>query len=60
MVSSNAASMEEAKKLSQTDPGRSEALYKEILSKDPGSSESALKDYENALMSLGELYKDHR
>lgn len=60
MVSSNAARMEEAMKVSKTDPGRAEAIYKEILSNDPGSSEAALKDYENALMSLGELYKDHQ
>ena len=56
----NAKAMEEARKVSKTDPGKAEAIYNEFLSKDPGSSEAAQKDYEAALMGLGELYRDHR
>ena len=48
----------EAQKLSKSDPSKAEAIYKDILSKGPGSGEAALRDYETALMSLGELYRD--
>ncbi|CAF9920710.1 26S proteasome regulatory subunit rpn6 [Imshaugia aleurites] len=50
----------EAKKLGKTDPLKAEAIYKEILSKKPGASEAALREYETALMSLGESYRDTR
>lgn len=52
--------IEEAKKLGKTDPLKAEAIYKEILSKKPGASESALREYESALMGLGESYRDTR
>ena len=54
----NTARIEEAQKLSKTDPAKAETLYKNALSKGPGSGESALRDYEAALMGLGELYRD--
>jgi 26S proteasome regulatory subunit N6 len=57
---SNAAKIEEAKKLSSSDPGKAENLYKEVLAKSPGSNQAALQDYENALVGLGELYRDHK
>jgi 26S proteasome regulatory subunit N6 len=56
----NAQKVDEAKKLSQNSPERAEALYKEVLSQPPGSNDAALKDYENALVGLGELYRDHK
>lgn len=56
----NAQRVEEAKKLSKTDPSKAEAIYKEVLSKDPGNSDAALRDYETALMGLGELYRDNQ
>ena len=57
---SDSAKIEEAKKLAKTDPLKAEAIYKEILSKKPGSSEAALREYESALMGLGESYRDTR
>jgi hypothetical protein len=54
------AKIEEAKKLSKQDPGKAEQLFKDVLSKSPGSSEAAMRDYENALMGLGELYRDQK
>ena len=54
------AQIEEARKLGKTDPLKAEAIYKEILSKKPGASEAALREYESALMGLGESYKDTR
>jgi 26S proteasome regulatory subunit N6 len=56
----NVQKVEEAKRLSQNKPEKSEALYKEVLSQPPGSNDAALKDYENALVGLGELYRDHK
>lgn len=52
--------IEEAKKLGKTDPLKAEAIYREILSKKPGASEAALREYESALMGLGESYRDTR
>lgn len=37
-----------------------EAGYKEVLSKGPGQGEAALKEYEDALMGLGELYSKQK
>ena len=56
----DSAKIEEAKKLGKTDPLKAEAIYKEILSKKPGTSEASLREYESALMGLGESYRDTR
>lgn len=50
----------EAQKLSKSEPAKAESIYKEVLSKDPGSSDVAVKNYEAALMGLGELYRDQQ
>ena len=52
--------IEEAQKIRKTDPSKAEAIYKDILSKKPGGSEAALREYESALMGLGESYRDTR
>ena len=52
--------IEEAEKLGKTEPAKAEAIYKDILSKGPGSGEAALRQYETALMGLGELYRDNK
>lgn len=57
---SDSGKIEEAKKLGKTDPLKAETIYKEILSKKPGASEAALREYESALMGLGESYRDTR
>ncbi len=49
-----------AKALSKTDPSKAESLYHDVLSKGLGSSEAALRDYEAALIGLGELYRDQK
>ena len=54
----NSRRIEEAKKISKNDPAKAEAIYKDILSKAPGSSEAAMRQYETALIALGELYRD--
>ena len=54
----NSTRIEEAQKLTKTDPPKAESIYKDVLSKGPGSGEAALHQYETALMGLGELYRD--
>ena len=54
----NSLRIEEAQKLSKTDPSKAEAIYKDILSQGPGSGDAALREYETALMDLGQLYRD--
>lgn len=51
--------VQEAQKLAKTDPARAEAAFKEITSKPPkAGSDAATREYEAALISLGELYRD--
>jgi hypothetical protein len=57
---SDEAKIDEAMKLSKQDPGKAEQLFKDVLAKSPGSSEAGMRDYENALIALGELYRDHK
>ena len=57
-VQTNEQKLAEAKKVAKSEPSKAEGLFKEVLEKAPGSNEAALRDYENALIGLGELYKD--
>ncbi|KAI9827118.1 MAG: hypothetical protein M1819_007009 [Sarea resinae] len=59
-VPEHAARIEEAQKLAKSDPAKAEAVYKDLLSKGPGSSEAALGTYEAALTGLGALYRDNK
>jgi hypothetical protein len=52
--------IEEAKKQAEKNPSAAEATYKDILSKGPGSTDASARDYEAALMGLGELYRDQK
>ena len=52
--------IEEAKKLAKDQPSKAEAIYKEILSQPPGTSDKAVREFETALLGLGELYRDHK
>jgi len=54
----NAKRIAEAQKLSKTDTSKAEAIYKDVLTEGPDSGEAALRDYEVALMGLGEIYRD--
>ena len=56
----NTKRIEEAQKLTKTDPAEAEAQFKKILSDGPGTGEVALREYEAALMGLGELYRDSK
>jgi len=51
----------EAQALASSDPRKAEAIYKDIISKPPSvNSEAAIREYETALVSLGELYRDEK
>lgn len=50
--------IEDAQKLAKQNAPEAEAIYKHILSEGPGTGEAALRNYESALMGLGELYRD--
>lgn len=50
----------EAKKVAKDDPAESEKLYKRVLSQAPGANDAASRDYEDALLGLGELYKSYK
>lgn len=52
--------IEEAKTLSKDQPSKAEAIYKDILEQKPGTSDKAVREYETALLGLGELYRDHQ
>lgn len=59
-VPETTARVAEAEKLAATDPSRAEEIYKDVLSQNPGSNEAAIKNYETALVGLGELYRDQK
>ncbi|KAK0281703.1 26S proteasome regulatory subunit rpn6 [Friedmanniomyces endolithicus] len=56
----NAKRIEEAKQLSKEQPAKAEQIYQDILSKQPGTNDRAAREFENALLGLGELYRDHK
>lgn len=58
--SETASLVKEATALTKTDPPKAEALFHKILSAGPGSTESTARDYETALVALGELYRDQK
>ena len=60
MASSSNASqrVEEARALAAKDPSKAEGIYKDVLAQGPGKTESSSRDYENALVGLGQLYRD--
>lgn len=61
MAPADSAKIQEAKKLVKTDPRKAEEQYKAIISKPPSvTSEAAIREYETALVNLGELYRDEK
>ncbi len=61
MAPADSARIEEARNIAKSDPRKAEAQYKEIISKAPSAtSDAAVREYETALISLGELYRDEK
>lgn len=61
MASTSASErIEGAKSLASKDPAKAEQIYRDVLSGGIGKTESASRDYEAALVGLGELYRDNK
>lgn len=61
MAQGESERVREAQKVASTDPKKAEQIYKDIISKPPAvTSEAAIREYETALISLGELYRDQK
>ncbi|KAK0741056.1 PCI domain-containing protein [Schizothecium vesticola] len=61
MAPAESQRLKEAQKLVASDPRKAEGLYKEIISTPPSvTSEAAVKEYETALIGLGELYRNEK
>lgn len=61
MAPANSMKIQEAKKVAVAEPSKAEAIYKEIISKPPSvTSDAAVREYETALVSLGEVFRDER
>ncbi|KAH6900175.1 hypothetical protein B0T10DRAFT_17939 [Thelonectria olida] len=61
MAAGESARVQEARELAKSDPRKAEAIYREIISKAPSAtSDAATREYEAALLSLGELYRDEK
>jgi 26S proteasome regulatory subunit N6 len=61
MAQGDSERVREAQKLAKSDPKKAAAIYQEIVSKPPSvTSDAAVREYEVALISLGELYRDQK
>lgn len=61
MAPADSARIQEARKVTKTDPKKAETIYKDIISIPPSAtSDAAVREYETALVSLGELYRDQK
>ncbi|KAK8129343.1 hypothetical protein PG999_001723 [Apiospora kogelbergensis] len=60
-MAAGTSAVKEAQEIAKTDFRKAEALYKDIISKPPSiTSDASIKEYETALISLGELYRDQK
>lgn len=50
--------IQEVRDLAKQDPSKAANSYQTILSEGPGSTEASSRDYEQALIGLGELYRN--
>lgn len=59
MVKGDSLQITEAKKSIKSNPRQAEAQYQKIIAQPPSvTSDSAVREYETALISLGQLYRD--
>ncbi len=52
--------LEQAKSAAKEQPAKAEQMYKDVLAHPPGSgsNDKAIRQFETALVGLGELYRD--
>ncbi|KAK3683980.1 hypothetical protein B0T22DRAFT_267534 [Podospora appendiculata] len=61
MAQGDSERVQQARKLAGADPRKAEQIYKDIISQPPSAtSDAAVREYETALVSLGELYRDEK
>lgn len=61
MAQGESERVREAQKLAASNPQKAEEIYKDIISQAPSvTSDAATREYETALISLGELYRDQK
>lgn len=61
MAQGESERVREAQKAAASDSKKAEQIYKDIVSKPPSvTSDAAIREYEVALISLGELYRDQK
>ncbi|EOO04282.1 putative 26s proteasome non-atpase regulatory subunit 11 protein [Phaeoacremonium minimum UCRPA7] len=61
MAQGNSERVREAQSIASSDPNKAAQIYQEIISKPPSvTSDAAVREYETALISLGELYRDQK
>ena len=61
MAQGESERVREAQKLAASNPRKAEEMYKEIISHPPSvTSDAAVREYETALIALGELYRDEK
>ncbi|TQS36355.1 hypothetical protein Golomagni_03199 [Golovinomyces magnicellulatus] len=59
MVQGDSSQITEAKKLIKSNPRQAEAQFQKVIAQPPSvTSDSAVREYETALISLGQLYRD--
>ncbi|PHH65115.1 hypothetical protein CDD81_3246 [Ophiocordyceps australis] len=59
MAAGESSRLQEAQSVVKSDPKKAESIYRDIVSKTPlAASDAATREYETALISLGELYRD--
>ena len=56
----NAKRLEEVRKQAKDNPSKAESTYKDILKAGPGKTEAESRNYEGALIGLGEIYRDQK
>ena len=59
-IPSTTQRLEEAQKQAKTNPTEAESSYKQILEQGPGTTDASGRDYETALLGLGEIYRDQK
>lgn len=60
MAQGDSERLREAQKVAPSDPKKAEQIYKDIIAKPPSLTDAAVREYETALISLGELYRDQK
>lgn len=60
MAQGDSEKLREAQKVASSDPKKAEQIYKDIVASPPAMNDAAVREYETALISLGELYRDQK